>query len=382
MIGNNVKRALLEQVADHPSPVLSLYIDVNPAHDNTPKTFVLRAAEAMRKVDLDKRYIQQISDKLTQEFAHPKGRSLVVFAGEDISQLFNAYTLQSQLPLLGLSGGALANWGRPFIAPLLFALDQRERYAVIYVSTERVRVFEAFLGQIEELRDFVRLVDTDSWQPYREVRRSPGTGMGGGVDVDSFRDRMEEATARLYRSLLPEVEQALEESETDRIILVGQAAAVSSFQGLMGNATLKRVVGTLPPPANPAGPAHEWLPLVNDLIAKAELEHELRLLDDIREAGVWGLQETLSMLQDNRVHTLVVPWTVTQRVFRAAGGRVAASAEEARVLSPGEEVAEVRLLEVLPELVKQTNTTLEFVEGEAEARLNRDFGGMAAVKRW
>lgn len=387
MIGSNVKRALLEQVAEHPDPVLSLYIDVNPgSRDNTPKAFVLRAAEAMRKLDLDKLYIRQVTDKLTQDFAISQGRSLVVFAGENISELFNAYYLQSQLPLLDLSDGALANWGRPFIAPLLFALDQRERYAVIYVSTERVRVFEAFLGQIEEITDFVRVVDTDSWQPYREARRSPAEGMGiaarGGADVDRFQDRMDEATTRLYRSLLPDVEKALKESETDRVILMGRAAAVSSFQGLMNAATQKRVVGTLPPPANPDGPAREWLPLVKDLIDEAELAHEMKLLDNIRESGVWGLQETLTMLQEHRIHTLVIPWTVKQHVFLSAGGRISASEEEAKVLFPDEEVTEVRLLEVLPDLVKQTNTTLEFVEDEAEARLINDFGGMAGVKRW
>ncbi len=387
MIGSNVKRALIEQVADHPSPVLSLYLDVNPGSpDNTAKAFVLRAAEAMRKLDLDKRYIQQLTDKLTQDFAISKGRSLVIFAGEDIGEFFNAYYLQSQLPLLDLSDGALANWGEPFIAPLLFALDQRERYAVIYVSTDRVRVFEAFLGQIEEVTDFVRVVDTDSWQPYREARRSPGTGASvssrGGADVDRFRDRMGEATTRLYRTLLPDVEKTLKEQEIDRVILIGQAAAVSGFQGVMNSATQKRVVGTLPPPANPDGPARDWLPLVEDLIDKAELEHEMTLLDSIRESGVWGLQETLTMLQEHRIHTLVVPWTVTQHVFRSASGRVAASEDEAKVMNPDEEVTEVRLLEVLPDLVKQTNTILEFVEDEAEARLNNDFGGMAGVKRW
>lgn len=387
VIGSNVKRALLEQVADHPGSVLSLYIDVNPAsRDNTPKAFVLRAAQAMRRLELDKRYIQQVSDKLTQDFAISKGRSLVVFAGEDIDKLFNAYYLQSELPLLDLSDGALANWGKPFIAPLLFALDQRERYGVIYVSTERVRVFEAFLGQIDELTDFVRVVDTESWQPYREARRSPGIGAGvaarGGADVDRYEDRLGEATARLYRSLLPDVEKALKESETDRVILIGQPAAVSSFQGLMNAATQKRVVGTLPPPANPDGPAREWLPLVKGLIDKAELEHEMKLLDKIRESGVWGLQETLTMMQEHRIHTLVVPWTVKKHVYRSAGGRISASEEEAKVLFPEEEVTEVRLLEVLPDLVQQTNTTLEFVEGEAETRLNDDFGGMAGVRRW
>lgn len=387
MIGSNLKLALLERIEPHASPVLSLYLDVNPAtHDNSVTAFSLRAAEAMRALGLDAGYTRQVTDRLKQRFARAEGRTLAIFAGEDLGELFDAYFLQTELPFLAAEDGALAHWGRSLVAPLLFALDQRERYAVIYVAADRVRVFEAFLGQIDEMVDYARNVDTDDWVPYREARRSPGVGIGvaarGGADVDTFQDRMEEATARLYRSLIPEVARRMEEERNDRIILVGQPGAVSAFRGLMGGGLQERVVGTLPPPANPGAAAHEWLPLVQELIDTTEAEHELALLNRVREEGVWGLQETLTLLQDHRLHTLVVPWAELQYVYRAEGGRVAVSAEEARVLSPGEEVSEVRLMEVLPELVRESATALEFAEGEAEELLNGEFGGMAGLKRW
>ena len=387
MIGSNVRRALVEQVGTHAGPLLSLYIDVNPANtDNTPKAFVLRAAEAMRRIDLDKGFIDKITTKLSQEFVRAQGRSLVIFAAQDPDQLFNAYYLQTRLPFLGLSDGALANWGPPFTAPLLFALDQKERYAVIYVSTDHVRVFEVFLGQIEELNDYVRPIDTDSWQPYTNARRSPAFGVGvaarGGAAVDAFRDRLEEATARLYRTLLPEVEKALEAEEVDRVILVGLPSAIAAFQDAMSSGLLDKVVGSVAPPANPDGPPREWLPLVTDAMAEAEAAHEMALLDRVRETGVWGLQETLSMLQDRRLHTLVVPFEAEQRVYRWHDGRLSATPDGAAALAPGETVEETSLLEVLPELIEQSGTVLEFVAGEAEARLNEEFGGMAGIARW
>lgn len=387
MIGSNVRRALVEQVGAHAGPLLSLYIDVNPANsDNTPKAFVLRAAEAMRRIDLDKGFIDQITTKLSQEFVRARGRSLVIFAAQDPEQLFNAYYLQTRLPFLGLSDGALANWGPPFIAPLLFALDQKERYAVIYVSTDHVRVFEVFLGQIEELSDYIRPVDTDSWQPYTNARRSPAIGVGvaarGGAAVDAFRDRLEEATARMYRTLLPDVEKALEAEEVDRVILVGLSGAVAAFQDAMSAGLLHKVVGSVPPPANPDGPPHQWLPLVTDLMAEAEAAHETALLDRVRETGVWGLQETLSLLQERRLHTLVVPFEAEQRVYRWHDGRLSTTPDGAGALAPGETVEETSLLEVLPDLIEQSGTALEFVDGEAEQRLNEEFGGMAGIARW
>src|SRR5690606_15307380 len=112
-----------------------------------------------------------------QEFVRAQGRSLAIFASEDEDGLFDSYFMQTRLPLLTANGGAIASWGRPFVAPLLFTLDQKERYAVVYVSSERVRVFEVFLGQIAELSDHERVVDTDTWQPYRHARRSPAVGV-------------------------------------------------------------------------------------------------------------------------------------------------------------------------------------------------------------
>ncbi len=387
MIGSNIKKALAEQVGAHPGPVLSLYLDVNPANpDNTPKAFVLRAAEAMRAAGMDKRYIEAVTSKLSQDFVIARGRSLVVFAGEDPELLFDAYYLQTRLPLLNLADGALANWGQPYLAPLLYALDQKERYALVYVSAERVRVFEAFLGQIEELGDFEREVDTEAWRPYRHARRSPAIGAGvaarGGAAVDAYRDRLDEATARHYRSLLPEIESRLAREDVDRLILIGTPAALAAFQEQLGNDLRERVVGTLPPPSNPDGPARDWLPLASGLMARAEAEHEMALLDRVREGGVWGVQEVLSLLQQHRLHALVTPWAPDLGVYRTGDGRVAASAEEAEALSPDQTVEEVPLLEVLPDLVARSGTALEFVAGEAEERLEREFAGLAGITRW
>jgi len=388
MIGSNLKLALLEYIESNQEPMLSLYLNVNPAHpDNTMGAFILRGAEAMRQAGVDKEYIDKITDKLSTDFTRAEGRTLALYAGEDPAQQFDAYFLQTSLPFLEEDAGALAHWGKPLVAPLLFVLDQRERYAVVYVASDRVRVFEAFLGQIEEHVDFVRSVDTEDWVDLRNARRSPGVGVPGvaargGADVDRFQDRMDEATARLYRDLLPRLEKLVDDERMDRLILVGLKPAVNALQEHMNDKMAKRVVGTVPPPSNPDAPASEWLPLVEEMIQEAEVQHELELLDKVREGGVWGLQQTLTLLQDNRLHTVVVPWSELQTVWRTASGRVAATAEEAQALRPDEAVAEVRLIEVLVDLVQASGTKLEFAEGEAEERLNEEFGGMAGLARW
>ena len=386
MIGEKVRRAL-EAAERHEPPVLSLYLDVDPANpDNTGNAVVLRAAEAMRSAGLGKEYVRHVTRLLEKHFVIPEGRSLVIFAGDDPDEFFEAHYLQTRLPMLGRTDGALALVGTPFTAPLLYVLDQKERYAVVYAGSERVRVFEAFLGQIAEVGEFEREADAEAWRPLRQARRSPALGAGvaarGGADVDGFRDRMREATVRLYRALMPQLEKALEERSIDRLVLAGTPEPLAAFKEALTPGLTKRLAGEVPPPSDPDADAHAWLPAVREVIDRAEEEHELRLLDEVRESGVSGLHETLSLLQEHRLRTVVAPWLLDQRVFRAADGRVAASAEEAAVLSPGQEVAEVPLLEVLPDLTKATGTVLEFVAGPAEERLKAEFGGLAGLKRF
>ncbi len=385
MIGANLERALADSITPYGGPVLSLYLDVNPANpDNTGKATVLRAAAAMRELGLDKEYVNAITERLEQDHVIVEGRSLVIFAGEDVGELFNAYYLQTRLPLLGRSDGVLAHWGEPFTAPLLYVLDQRERHAVVYVSEDRVRVFEAFLGQIAEVADHERAADTDEWRPYREARRSPGVGVGvaarGGADVDSYQDRMREVTARLYRDLVSEIDKSLKREGIDHVILVGTPAAMSAFEETLNPGQRERIVARLAPPANPDAEAHDWLPLVKDVIDEGEAKRELKLLEAVRETGVTGRQETLTLLQQHRLRTVIVPWVVDETVFRTESGYVAFSEEEAKTLYPDETLTETRLLEVLPGLARQSGAALEFVDGEAEERLIADFGGMAGLK--
>src|SRR5699024_7428209 len=130
---------------------------------------------------------------------------------------------------------------------------------------------------------------------------------------------------RLYRSLTPGLEKTLNEEEIDRVILLGLNGNVSAFESAMSDGLKSKVIGRLPAPSNPDAPAQEWLPPMEDLIEEHETEEELKLLEKIRENGVWGIQETLTMLQEHRIHTLVVPWSNLGNAYLSSGGWLAAS---------------------------------------------------------
>lgn len=387
MIGSNLLDVLHEQITKYPEPVLSLYLDVNPAnHANEQKAFVLHAREALLKLPLDRNFIEKILFRLNQELVIPQGRTLIIFAGEVPEKLFEAHYLQADLPLLDLTDGALARWGAPYLAPLEFALDQQERYALIYVSEVHMRMFEVFLGQIEELADFVRIVDTDEWHDFRLDRRHPSmlgyAAARANGNESRAEARLEGATERVYRGMLPRVTDILAKEGINRIILLGLPEAISTFENLLPQDLRKLVVARLPGPPTAEAAAPEWLGLVTDTVKQVEEQHEEELLDRIRETGVWGFDETLRMLQDRRINLLVAPWHLSGFVLRGDDGRIALSDEEARTVFGGGKYEAVPVMDVLPDLVSEGSAKLEFVEGASEARLNADFGGLAGIKRW
>lgn len=390
MLDKQTIEAIRTQVAPHEPPVLSLYVNVNPAEQgNQQKAHVLRARAALEGLALPDRVRDEVLRRLDQEHVIPGGRSLVVFAGEDPSKLFNLMYLHQELPLLDLdaSQGALARWGEPFVAPLLFAVDQTERYAAIFVSQEKVRVFDVFMGDIEERWTSERDLDTDEWKQLSESQHSPRVGKAvpsrGGRDVDAFSDKVEIQTSRFYDGVVEQFVNDELSSDSERIILLGTPDAVKGFTESLPEQLQKRVVAKLPAPSNDAMSARDWYPLLEDAISEAEAEHERKLLDQVRERGSWGLSEVLGLVNNSQVDVLILPWHVGDTVwFAQENAGVATSASALETLHPDDTYVEVKLKDVLSRLASRHSLRVEFVEADRAERLRDEFAGIAALRRW
>lgn len=390
MLTRETIEAIRNRVAPHDPPVLSLYLNVNPAETgNQHKAAVLRARAALDGLQLPAGLKAEVLRRLDQEHVIPGGRSLVVFAGEDPDELFEVTYLHQELPMLDLdsSEGALARWGEPFTAPLLFAVDQTERYAAIYVSQQLVRVFEVFMGDIEDAWSSERDLDTEEWKQFSESKQSPAVGKPaasrGGRDVDTFTDRVEQVTARFYSGVVSQFEDSRLNSQADRIMLLGTPDAVTAFFEALPPQLQERVVARLPAPADDQMAAADWYPLLSEAIREAEATHEQQLLDQIRERGSWGLSEVLGLLNNGQADVLVMPWHVGQTVWLAReSGVVATDPTALQTLQPDDSYAEVKLKDALPGIVQRSSVRVEFVDGASAERLRDEFAGIAVLRRW
>ncbi|SDF26665.1 Peptide chain release factor 1 (eRF1) [Thermus arciformis] len=394
MIGKEEIRRIRESIGAKEGPVLSLYLDVNPAKpENAGKAYALRAKDAMKALgvpgDLSERVLEVLKNQVLE------ARTAVFFAGEG---LFEVLLLQVELPLVHsvktafldekagryLVDGVLAHWGEPFLLPLVYALDEYERYGVVYVDRERWRVFEVFLGEIAEVHDAFLALDTEAWR--RLSLDAPGRRFNlggiarGGAGQDLFAKRLEAWEERFYKALAHDLERLWTERGFTRLVLMGPEEHTKLFLGHLPKRLRERVAAELPSLPNPGASPGEVLKRLEPVLEEVERREEVRLLERLEEAypkAVFG-PETLARLQEGRVELWVLPWSLEGSVYACEGLYFA---DEAQALGLCERPELKPLAVVAPELASGYAAKLEFVRGEAERRL-LERGGMAALLRW
>jgi peptide subunit release factor 1 (eRF1) len=394
MIGKEEVRRIKESLKDLKTPALSLYLDINPAKpDNAGRAYALRAKDAMKVLAVPEALAAKVLELLQHEVIQAK--TLALFADRERLELF---PLQVELPLVRavktafvdektsrlLTDGALAHYGEPFLLPLVYALDEYERYGVVYVDQERWGVFEVFLGEIAEVKDAFLALDTEAWR--RLSLDAPGrrfnlSGIArGGAGQDLFAKRLAAWEERFYKALAHELVRHVEERGFTRLLLMGPEEHTKLFLGYLPKRLKEKVVAELPSLPHPGASPGEVLKRLEPVLEEVERQAEVRLLEELEEAypkAAFG-PEVLARVQEGRVELWVLPWHLEREVYACDGLYLA---EEAQALAYCQNPEKKPLAVVLPELAAGYAAKLEFVRGEAEKRL-LERGGMAALLRW
>ena len=394
MIGKEEVRRIKESLKDLKTPALSLYLDINPAKpENAGRAYALRAKDAMKALAVPEALAEKVLELLQHEVIQAK--TLALFADQERLELF---PLQVELPLVRavktafvdektsrlLTDGALAHYGEPFLLPLVYALDEYERYGVIYVDQERWRVFEVFLGEIAEVKDAFLALDTEAWR--RLSLDAPGRRFNlggiarGGAGQDLFAKRLAAWEERFYKALAHELVRHVEERGFTRLLLMGPEEHTKLFLGYLPKRLKEKVVAELPSLPHPGASPGEVLKRLEPVLEEVERQAEVRLLEELEEAypkAAFG-PEVLARVQEGRVELWVLPWHLERELYACDGLYLA---EEAQALAYCQNPEKKPLAVVLPELAAGYAARVEFVRGEAERRL-LERGGMAALLRW
>lgn len=219
----------------------------------------------------------------------PRGRGLAVFAStpRDLWQVWS-------LPVVVAEGVYLGR--RPYLRPLLDALDEYERYAVALVDKEKARLFLVHLGEIEE-QD----------QVYDVV---PGKHDQGGWSQANYQ-RHHEAHVYWHLKRVADELVFLERREPfDRLVLAGPEEATAELERILPRHLRAKLVRRIPAELF----ATEQEILEKTLAIERDLERaaEERLVEEILETAAagglatYGLAPTLEAIWLGRVHVLVV----------------------------------------------------------------------------
>lgn len=372
------------KIAPYETPILSLYADTNPTRpENARQAWAIRAKNTLREMDLPERVRERVLS-LLEEQPIPRGRTLALFASED---LLRRYDLHCELPVVDLAHGRVeARWGEPYVIPLLYAMEEYERAGVLWLEGQGWRFFELFLGEIEEVQEVFAAVDPEDWRRLAQYDPARGAALARSHEYpvrDRYARRLEFWAYRFYKRLAHLVERAVVEREIQRLVLLGHREATKSFEHCLSRSMRARVIAhasELPAPgASPALVLEKAAPVLE----AAERAQEMRLLDEIEsQPGIWGLDPTLQAWQEGRLSVVAAPWGLDFTVWRCPNGWVAGSREAARAVSPEADPEEVALRDLIADLAAAFAVRLEFVRGEAEARLRSKSGGLAGLLRW
>jgi peptide subunit release factor 1 (eRF1) len=169
-----------------------------------------------------------------------------------------------------------------------------------------------------------------------------------------------------------------------RLILAGPRERTAEFRRTLPNELHDRVVAE--EHVDLGAPEGELLDRLEAVRERAEHEREKELLDEIRESGVRGLDETVAALQEeNRVYHLAALWELDAEIRWCDNDHLAIR-EATREECPfcGQKTRVRSLTDVLVDLAAARGARLDFVRGENENTdtLREEFGGLAGLTRF
>jgi peptide chain release factor subunit 1 len=353
--------------------VLSAYLDTSPQRARG-RAFVISFVDGCKAARLavggaERQHfeasVEQAGRYLSAELS-PKSLGLAVFASGRLDY-FYAVPLPYR-PVDSVSWGA-----RPHLALLQAVLDEYERVAVLLFDSERARLFSVFLGAVEEEREIAD-----------DVPGKQATGGWFGLAQSRYARHREDHVRRHADHATAALMEMEKQRPFDRLFVAGPDEAIASLREVLPGPLRAKIVGRLRLEmfAGQAEVLATTLPEAARVERQVEAAEVAELIEEIPSPWVvTGLDETLSALNDGRVHTLFVA-----DQFRSAGSQCQACGrllpETSRCpFCGGSTLPIADLHEQVVERAVERGAWVESVSGPAAAELEQ-LGGVGGWTRY
>jgi peptide subunit release factor 1 (eRF1) len=359
----------------HPS-VLSVYLNVDQSRQaNRNRGFEKQLKDIMASIrnsthdpsDLEKftHAAHHVTDFVSAY--QPGARGLVLFFDESDGFFWHMETdvqLHNQ-----------ARWDRELLLqPLANALDQFERYGVVLVDRNNVRLFTVFLGEVEEL---VR----KGFGPNK-VRHIKTVGTDHIASASAVQRKADEQIRLNLRHVTKEVDSLVQTKQINRLVLAGTPEITTELRDQLPKRLSVRVIGAVDvamdvPPA-------DVLAATRNIAAEYESSTELVTVREVvtaaakKQKAVVGLEHTLRAVNSDRIWQLIYSEDFSSPGFECVKCAALLSAEKASCPYCGAALRSVNdVVERAVEHALRKGAKIEIVTGEASASLD-SAGGIGA----
>ncbi|MBI4463928.1 MAG: hypothetical protein HY647_04415 [Acidobacteria bacterium] len=261
-----------------------------------------------------------------------------------------------------------------YLQPLTVLLDQYHRYCAIVVDRQSARIFEIYMGEIEEHTSFLDEV------PGR-IKAATWTG-GNERQIER---RIENKAHQHYKRTVEVALEFFRKYHFDWLILGGHSEGISSLENHLHSDLGSRLIGRFPADVKTVT-TQEILAKSTEIAEAQDRREKAGLVEEIANRasqgglGVIGLSETLRALALGEVHTLVVEENLEVSASICSNcGWVAAEKATVCALCKGALQNLENAAERAVELAIQDSSQIRFVTGNDPLR---QAGGMAALLRF
>jgi len=386
----------LDRIARLEAPsegVLSAYLDVEPAKAQREgfEAALLDLWKPLRpqfrETDMAMRLEVEIErvNAYVRSWEEPPGRAVAMFTSEP-SGMFVPVALD--VPVV-----AGARFGpRPYLLPLIAALDEYERYAVALVDRERARIVTVWMDRIEERVEFKdalpgRVIGGGWLTAGGQRTRRDMSPMGPGrvrSDEAGYARHLDYHIHLHVQRVVDELWRLNRKHAFDRLIIGGPPEALAALRQALPRSLAQKVAGRFAGELFAADA--QVVARVREIEEGAERAHEAARVREILEAAqkgglaVIGWDETLAALCDGRVHQLVLVEGDATSGYACADGHFATIEAVEQCPFCTEAMWPVSELAVwATRTAMATGASVEFVRGEA-AELLRPHGAGAVLR--
>ena len=362
----------LNETTSTATPIVSLYMELSPEmRTGGMWRTVLKdlcdqaLADAGEHKAVVKRECERVTETLERGLPRT-GRGLAIFANEALGlfeQLGTAMALPSSVHL----------HPTPYVRPLARMRDENDRFVIALVSAHQSRFFFAQIGLVEEVYtlDGEELFVTDH----------------------ITKDQRQDMTAQLRKQQAQRSAHALQliakELDARHIVYSASADMTADFLDDLDQATRQRVAAEFSCDINATTP--EVADAAEAVQREVEGREEMETLGKVRELlssrAVGGLDDTLDMLNQQRVMTLLIDdeATIPGGLAPVGDGQppMLTSQTSGTYAATGTEIEQVPdLIEHMLDRAMAQGASLELVRNEAARAALAEHGPAAALLRF